>query len=292
MKHYISNVFLGILVLLLFTGCTNLRKKPKDKTPITQPTTTVQPSTTPQPSATPQPSDALQPTNTDFPSNTSSCLTGKIITITEDSLLLCNAGSNQNAGDLYTLSLKDVVIQDAKGIEQSVDKLTVGTILNIFYDGMILESYPAQIGNITAIQVVEDSYDMVGLYSNIIDDLYHTDKGLNTDITYLALDLRNLNNLTEAEKSALTYLLGNKYSLSALQSTYQKLCDEGLIDEKELYFKDGILITISDTPIKKNAFTFKIEKWRGGLGAYGYSNCKASYKKDTWNYSLDGAWIS
>ena len=105
-----------------------------------------------------------------------------------------------------------------------------------------------------------------------------------------ALDLTEVHNLTDAEKGALAYLVWTQFGYEAFQSSWDELCEQGYIDKDRLSFEDGILITLTDTPVKGSSFDFTVKKWRGGDGAIGYDDCKAKKAGPEWGYTLDGAW--
>ena len=83
------------------------------------------------------------------------------------------------------------------------------------------------------------------------------------------------------------------YELEIIDSTFEALQKDGYILTDELYFPNGILIQIEDTPIQKDStFTFNASKWRSGLGAIGYNNASITYNNDTWNITTQGSWVS
>jgi len=130
------------------------------------------------------------------------------------------------------------------------------------------------------------------LYFDAIKEVYSEDSGLNGGISIISLDLSGVNNLSAEEKEDLRYLVSCEYSFDTYTYTYNELVDLGLIDDKNLYFEKGILFEIADNAIADNAFTFRISKWRSGLGAIFYSDCTAKKTGDTWEYSLGGFAIS
>lgn len=75
-------------------------------------------------------------------------------------------------------------------------------------------------------------------------------------------------------------------------STGDELTEEGLINKENLYFPEGILITIKTEKVKNNSFRFDVEKWRSGLGAIGYDSCEGTFEDGGGTYRLGEAWIS
>lgn len=75
--------------------------------------------------------------------------------------------------------------------------------------------------------------------------------------------------------------------------TFDQLVKEGLINEEELYFPTGIIITISNSEYNegKQTLEYVINKWRSGLGAIGYKG-KAKFDGEEWIISKKSMWIS
>jgi len=208
---------------------------------------------------------------------------GKVIKINDKSILISNAGNEVNSGDLYILSTEH---------DYDKEKIKPGAIIEIEYDGTILESYPAQFGNVKNIKFIEMKDDMVGFYEKVFDKLWETDKGLNSDIEILAFDLSKTTNLSDSEKSALIYVLGNKYRLETVSGTFEKLRNDGYIDKEMLVFKNGILFSFEVTKQSENSFMFNAEKWRSGDGAYFLKDCTAKKTNDVWDYEIGSEAIS
>ena len=219
-------------------------------------------------------------------------LNSKVIEVTDTSVLLANMGENTAAGDLYFVSIKDVPIYDKDGQAINSEELKAGMMIDVYYDGSILETYPSRVANVSSIYITEEDYDMVGFYMDLVQDIYEDDEALNADINKIVLDLTKTDNITTSEKYALAYLVGNEYSVESFLSTYEQLKEDGYLAEDYLYFPDGILITIESSEVKKDKFTFSIDKWRSGLGAIGYSDCEAHYKDGQWTYTIGANWIS
>lgn len=208
---------------------------------------------------------------------------GKVIKIYDKSMLISNAGNKINSSDLYILST---------ALDYDKEKIQPGAIIEIEYDGTILESYPAQFGNIKSIKFIEKKDDMVGFYEKVFDKLWETDKGLNENIEILAFDLSKTTNLSDSEKSALIYVLGNKHSLQTVSGTFEQLRNDGYIDKELLEFKNGILFSFEVTKQSENSFMFNAEKWRSGDGAYFLKDCKAKKTNDVWDYKIGSEAIS
>lgn len=209
----------------------------------------------------------------------------KVISDKDDELLL--AEMDEENSSLYVIS-SDTPAVDGK-------EILPGAIVNIGYDGMVLETYPGQIANPEYIQFVEQEPDLVGLYRIAFGDIYGADSGLNDGVQVLAFDLTKAGNLSDEEKQALLYLMWVDTQIETRLGTRDELIEEGLIIAgvgNPGYFEAGILFSIDVTAESAEEIAFDIEKWRSGTGAYGFSNCIATPSADGWTYEYGGAWIS
>ncbi len=220
---------------------------------------------------------------------TGDVLTGKIAEVRDGAILL--ACEEQG---LLTVSLKDVSIFDENGGETTAGKLAAGMQIALTYSGIILETYPAKPAGVSVLRIVSVGDDLVGLYMQVVANLYDVDPGLNGGITTLAFDLSNTANLSPREKEALVYLAGCQYGLETVTGTYEELCEEGYIDAETLSFNDGLLITIDVTSSggEGEPFLFDAQKWRGGDGAYFFSECEAKLHAGAWTYTVGAEMIS
>ncbi len=89
---------------------------------------------------------------------------------------------------------------------ENLDIADVGDVISFDFNGMVQDTYPAQISNISKIQLVEEKGDTIGVYRESLLELRNTDSGLDKNATEIVLDLSGINNLTSTEKEALTYL--------------------------------------------------------------------------------------
>jgi hypothetical protein len=170
--------------------------------------------------------------------------------------------------------------------------------VDVIFNGVILESYPAQFDPST-VKIIEEGDDMIGFYLDVMDALWEEDPGLNPQAApdpetdeqgILAIDVSNVDHLGVSERDALIYLAGSRYGeLYCFASNYEKLVEEGYIDDL-LGFKNenGILITLSTSDVKAGRFKFRAEKWAGGTGADYYEDCKATKKNGKWTFELGG----
>ena len=215
---------------------------------------------------------------------------GTVIQVSDTTILL--AVDENASSDLFTVGTADIQIVDSSGNPVKAGEVLPGMVVDVEYDGFIEEVYPGIVANPSLVRITDAGDDMTGFYLTIVRDIFETDSALNSDIHTIALDLTEVHNLTDAEKGALAYLVWTQFGYEAFQSSWDELCEQGYIDKDRLSFEDGILITLTDTPVKGSSFDFTVKKWRGGDGAIGYDDCKAKKSGPEWGYTLDGAWIS
>lgn len=214
-------------------------------------------------------------------------LKGKIMQLNTKSLLFAGTG----ASDLYTVSsIPGIYDIDNKSADPSA--LKAGQNVEIGYSGAILESYPAQLGAPVYIRVTGQGDDMVGFYRTVLDDLWNIDPGLNSDINILAFDLSKVTNLSDAEKSALVYMVSNSHGLQGIAGTYDELSEQGYIDKASMSFETGLLFELELKDTTEDSFEFDVKKWRSGDGAYYFLDCKAVRNDNGWSYTVGSQAIS
>lgn len=212
-----------------------------------------------------------------------------------DDILLVAPDKNSNefkSSDKIVVRLDASEIFDSKGNSIKSDTIKVGDMLEITYNGVILESYPAQIGALK-VKVLEGN-PVVDAYLAMIDDIYKVDSGLNGDISIIALNTKDWTGLNEKEKLFIFDKVKEKYQVEVIESDFDDLKSKGYIDDELFYFKDGILITISKVKInpEKTEITYGIEKWRSGDGAIGTDQATAKFKDGQWVIQNENMWIS
>ncbi len=217
----------------------------------------------------------------------------EIIELGNTLLITPSAESNEaKSSDRISVSFGDAALVDEKGKTITAEDLLVGDILVISYNGVILESYPAQI---TASKIEKvDHNNLLEGYLSLIDDIYRVDDGLNSDITTIALDTSAWINLTDIEKEMIFAKVKEAYGFEVVEGTFEELSEQGMIDKENLYFPTGILIEISEMMYDedKGKITCAISKWRSGLGAIGASEVTAVLKDGSWEITKKGNWIS
>ena len=193
-----------------------------------------------------------------------------------------------------------------------------GELINVYYD-LLLETFPAQFGNVSAVEHTRtERDDRCGLYLQVLEDLWAVDEGLNGDITELGVDLSSVTDLSESEKSAVAWAFGNAHGLTPVEGTWDELKEQGYFTAQPLegdgapegaafyHWEDGALFSIrtnedaawslpdiaeGDQPPVLTAFD--AQKWRSGLGAYFFQDCTAVQADDgTWTYTVGSEAIS
>lgn len=220
-----------------------------------------------------------------------STLDARIVQISERSLLVAATDADASAGDLYSV-VSDTSIIDASNTTIAQSSLKVGQIIRIGFDGIVQESFPMGISSPQYIKILQDGDNLLAMYQEIFHEIYATDDALNDSIDILAFDLTEVTNLNEAEKSAIAYLISNQYHLTPVLGTLDQLSDMGYINKEDLYFENGILLTIALTSTSNDRFSFIVTKWRSGLGAIGFDTSTATKRNGIWTFELKGAWIS
>ena len=229
--------------------------------------------------------------------------TFRIIQEQPENLLL--AKTDGNSADVYTLSLRDVELTlDGEAFERNEpgayqrfpDGTLTGALVEVAYD-LVLETYPGQLAEVTAVNIRSDGFDdRCALYLRVLNDLWAVDEGLNNDITMLSVDLSQTG-LSDSEQAAVAWVFGGEHGISeTMTKSYEELAAEGYLSDTDPevdgipHWKDGCLFTITEQETgdnelngARNTVTFDAQKWRSALGAYFFADCTAEQ-------ALDGHW--
>jgi len=197
-------------------------------------------------------------------------LTARVLSREEDAFLL--AGLTDPYPDLYVLSRSDL---EAAGL--SSEDLGPGARAELTFDGSVLETWPAKIGNLTGCTVIDDGRDrLYQLYLDVLEDLWEKDPALHDDITKIGFDLSSTR-LTASERAGVEYLFAKAHgNPEIVTGTWQELADQGIIDGENLSWEDGVFLSISETTDEPGRVTFHAQMWRSGLGAYWLNDCTSS----------------
>ena len=152
-----------------------------------------------------------------------------------------------------------------------------GDLVKISFGGEMTDSFPAQLGGITSVEVVPGGMDdLCVLYLQVLEDLWETDGGLNGGISMIGMDL-SATSLTPSEQQAVGWLFAGRHGVELVEGTWQELCDRGYIDGENLWWEDGCHFSITESPLEGTyslpPLAFDARKWRSGLGAYYFCDC-------------------
>lgn len=218
----------------------------------------------------------------------------------EGNLLLAQLSRNMGA-DVYRLPVGDILVTlDGAAAEPSA--LEDGMVVEVSHNGVTLESYPAQFGQVYLIagysigsekNPAGTGHDLCGLYLQVLDDLWEKDAGLNEGITQAAVDLSGApGGLTESEQAALIWRFGEAHGVEAFAATFEELEEGGYLSFEPLgedapegaafaHWKDGCFFSIEagEAPAGEGdsqaAAAFGAKKWRSSMGAYFLCDCSA-----------------
>ena len=249
-------------------------------------------------------------------------LTCRVVDGAEDgNLLLAELDEGLYGGTgVYRLNVKDVpVTLDGEAAEPSV--LEDGMAVDVAFNGHVLESFAAQLGEVYSVSAWSRGrgrngggtmFDLCGLYLQVLDDLWEKDKGLNENVSQIALDLSQApGELTEGEKLALVHRFGELHGVVAFAATFEELKEQGYLASEPLgngapegaaflHWEDGCLFSITPSEDHEGenyslpTLFFNAEKWRSSLGAYSFYDCFAGWGQvSTWNgYQIGSEMIS
>ena len=249
-------------------------------------------------------------------------LTCRVVDGAEDgNLLLAELDEGLYGGTgVYRLNVKDVpVTLDGEAAEPSV--LEDGMAVDVAFNGHVLESFPAQLGEVYSVSAWSRGrgrngggtmFDLCGLYLQVLDDLWKKDPALNEDVSQIALDLsRAPGELTEGEKLALVHRFGELHGAKAFAATFEELEEQGYLTSEPLgngapegaaflHWEDGCLFSITPSEDHEGesyslpTLFFNAEKWRSSLGAYTFYDCSAMWPQGgTWTgYQIGSEMIS
>ena len=193
----------------------------------------------------------------DFEEENSISAMAKIVDWRDNSYFIIGLGDGLQG--LCNVNIEDTYIPNL---------VEVGDIISFNFDGTICETYPAKIGDISNIQLVEKESDTIGVYREALMEIRKEaekeDEKVDKNVGEIILDLTEVNNLSSAEKEALTYLFS--CDIGMFDGVYQASIVE-LEENKEMAedaFPEGISYKISNVE-ESDGFRFDIEM-RTSLG--------------------------
>ena len=194
-------------------------------------------------------------------------IAARIVGLWEDTVLL--AGLKPPYAGVYATEPQALV--DA-GVAES--ELKAGEQVWISFDGSIEESQPAKLGAIETAVIPDDGFDgLCGMYLEALDLLWEKDPALHDGIAQIGFDLASTR-LTGSEQEALALTFAQSHGgLPVVLGTRQELIDRGLIDGENLYWPDGVLLSLTEKESVEGEVLFDAEIWRSGLGACYLYDC-------------------
>ena len=214
----------------------------------------------------------------------------RVLYLLGDTLLLIPTDSDA-LGDLFTLGLADKPVFDAQG-NPTEAVVKEGDLLTVTFDGSVQAIWPSILSGVSAVQITGHEETLVPFYTEKLLELFKEDEGLNHEIQRISLDLTGVQNLTDAEKTAVEYILWCKSGVEVFAETMAELKEQGFLGEDGMYYETGILLTMEDTALENGSFLLSAMKWRSGLGAIGYSDAKAENTANGWTCVPEAWFIS
>ena len=194
----------------------------------------------------------------------------RIVSGAEEGRLLL-AGLEENGGGLYRLSAKGLPVEGTA-------ELRSGMVVEVAYNGLIRESYPASFGEPSALTVREGAADdRCALYLRVLNDLWEADPALNSGIDLIGLDLSETS-LTEAEQRAVAWAFGEAHALPVTDDVSERIRkNENGFSQLE----NSCAFSIREEGEKNRSdVVFSVTKWQSSLAAYGWVHCTAGQDKD------------
>lgn len=227
---------------------------------------------------------------------------------------------------VYRLSLTGETPVYLDGKPATAGDLRDGMPVEVAFNGTVLETFPAQPGQVYAVSGFSQGtqqnpggslYDLCGLYLQALDDLWNRDPALNENLSLAGLDLSQApGGLLESERSALAWRFGELHGVEVVTGTFEELAEQGYFTASEisapapkegdesapkLYeWPDGCLFSIkpngnhAEEIYSLPTIFFDVEKWKSPLAAYVLYDCSAVWPMlGTWSgYQVGSEMIS
>lgn len=155
--------------------------------------------------------------------------------------------------DVFTASCQEA---EVKFENPARTEIREGDLVEIIFDGGIMETYPAQLGSVLEVWVKAEGFDdSAALYLEVLDDMVGEDSALAHDAQIIGLDLSRTA-LSPAEQSAAALLLEWDTGLTVLEGTWEELVEQGYIDGENLYWEDGYFLSVTEEERTNTDLTF------------------------------------
>ncbi|MEK5482556.1 peptide ABC transporter substrate-binding protein [Viridibacillus sp. FSL R5-0888] len=128
------------------------------------------------------------------------------------------------------------------------------------------------------------------IYTIALNAIMETDKSLNDDMKFIAIDMSNFDALNEKQKKSILDYFEDKYKVKVMDATFDDLKEKGYYNEDTL---DGVLLTVQKVNFNvKNNIFFNGSKYRSAKGAIGVEST-VHYKGGTWRIKkIRESWVS
>lgn len=194
----------------------------------------------------------------------------RIVSGAEEGRLLL-AGLEESGGGLYRLSAKGLPVE-------GTDKLRDGMVVEVAYNGLIMESYPSLFGEPSRLTVREGvTDDRCALYLRALNDLWEADPALQEGCDLIGLDLSETS-LTVPEQRAVAWAFGETHGLPVTDDVSERIRKS---ENGFMQLEDSCAFSIREDGEKNRTdVVFTVTKWRSSLAAYGWVHCTAERGED------------
>ena len=212
-------------------------------------------------------------------------MTCRVMAEEDGTLLLAKADGGK--ADIFTTSCREAEVRFEDPARTEIQE---GDLVEIIFGGDIMETYPAQLGNVQEVWVWAEGFDdTASLYLEVFADMAEEDAALAHDVDRIGLDLSRTA-LSPAEQSAAAWILEGETGKTVLEGTWEDLVDQGYIDGENLYWEDGYFLSAAEKERTETELTFSTQLWRSGLGALFYADCTtARTPNGPWEEYIIGA---
>lgn len=185
----------------------------------------------------------------------------KIVDISDTSVLIC---PTQESHSIYGL-----IFMSNENLPETA---RVGDIIDIYFDGFLLESYPAQINNTNKIEVVSNDNDVIGLLLEPMIELYNKNVEIH-NIQSIGVNTKSIEEIFKNDKEAFMYMVDWKVDLENAFNVYER-------DEIEEHADNELLFDFNLNEITENGFIFDIQSTFNigeTTSIYSYQDCQAIF---------------
>lgn len=215
-----------------------------------------------------------------------STIGGEIVSVRNGELLV-----SSDSG-LYFVSNDEKTVFSKKGRGFEKSELRPGMAVQIGYNGIVQETYPAMV-YAEQINVTAEEGSKINLYAEALKHIIEeNERPQMKTVKTIALDFTELSDLSDKQKDALEYLMTGyfmqKSNAELIRSSYQELLKDGRLT-KDGEFEDGVIFSIGNNEGKKSFFVS--QNW-AALNGDGCKDCTAKIRNGEWEIKYDGLWIS